>query len=1203
MNQLIKLLGAAIIGWLCLSNTLAQNKNDYLGRSPIPPSPEAAALGKYGDIPVSYYTGIPEINIPLTEISDGKLTLPISLSYHSGGHRVEEVGSWVGLGWTLNSGGVVTRVVRGFPDEINEKWNDYFNKPPSALFDGTQLTANEKFAYLSAANEGCIDLERDFYFFNFNGNSGKFFFDWNNNLVVSSNRPIKIEPVYVLISRDNPSLEIQKWIITDDRGVRYEFDEVERTYQINVSSWVPKCHRNSDKFNSSWYLSRLTDANQEDEITLEYEGFAFEYPMVPVERREYLIGSSAPLTTEGGFVGSATQLSYSSKRIRKIKSSHNPVVIEFITAPERRRDIANENLTTNIPRDSNYDGTNGNVKALNRVIIYYNGIEERSFELVQNYSIGRLALEKINEFSDGRLVSPPHIFEYSGFIPDYKSKAQDHWGFYNQIGNSTLIPFRDLNPLDIRGPIIEMLGDAGVYGAVRTPDFEGSKSGVLKSITYPTRGKTEFTYELNDYSFVQGTDVSSYNEYVKENRALSASHSGQRINETGLKSTSVDLMLTEETPAKIKMYGFAGTSAATQNTRPTATLYDATGNKVSGITLISDGAGNFQEKTDYKILPAGQYRLEAKVPLANPDENPYAIIEVNYLKTTSSRIVKKPTGGVRIAQITDVPTTGTPLIRKFSYKINDDPEKSSGVIYHEAKYAYEFTKIFGGTFDPGTGSITPEGESQIIVRLAQNRSIFGDTQGSHIGYAEVHVEQGAGSFTNGKTIYKFNSPINYSDGISEEFPFQSPDNSQAHKTGLLKEQVDYKKTDTGFIPVRKITNTYDFKDFGILSTKIAFKGGGVTGPQYLYKYILGRYLLNMGFAQLIESKEELLYQDKAATNRSESQFDTNLQKVKRQIRHLSDRSQIATEFYYAEDYQSPGEAISLMRDFNMMGIPVEIITKRKVENSEEIVSGQYTKFQKILEGNKNKIRVREEYKLDVEGSLPSGNFSPSADNANGIPDQNYSSQAVAEKYDARSRALQYTFRNGITKSYIWDYFGEFPIAEVTNAKSADIAFTSFESSQKGQWEFTLTRQTVDSTQSRTGEKSYKLGAGSITKNGLDSTKAYVISFWVKGAPVKLDGEVTAKQGETVNGWTYYEKQIVNQSKITISGDAHIDELRLFPYGSEMTTYCYDPMVGLLSSSDANGRTNFYQYQLNRLKSVRDSDQNIIKLFDYQYKKN
>src|SRR5450432_1900480 len=82
-------------------------------------SPTAASLGKYADIPVSYHTGIPQINIPLYTIKAGPISLPIGLSYHASGLKVIENASWVGAGWSLDAGGVVTRTVMGQPDEKN----------------------------------------------------------------------------------------------------------------------------------------------------------------------------------------------------------------------------------------------------------------------------------------------------------------------------------------------------------------------------------------------------------------------------------------------------------------------------------------------------------------------------------------------------------------------------------------------------------------------------------------------------------------------------------------------------------------------------------------------------------------------------------------------------------------------------------------------------------------------------------------------------------------------------------------------------------------------------------------------------------------------------------------------------------------------------------------------------------------------------
>lgn len=61
-------------------------------------SPNAAELGKYGKIPVSYFNGLPNISIPLTELKAMNYTLPIYLTYHASGNKPDQHPGWVGLG-------------------------------------------------------------------------------------------------------------------------------------------------------------------------------------------------------------------------------------------------------------------------------------------------------------------------------------------------------------------------------------------------------------------------------------------------------------------------------------------------------------------------------------------------------------------------------------------------------------------------------------------------------------------------------------------------------------------------------------------------------------------------------------------------------------------------------------------------------------------------------------------------------------------------------------------------------------------------------------------------------------------------------------------------------------------------------------------------------------------------------------------------
>jgi hypothetical protein len=120
--KFLSLIGLLSLGLLC--NNLEIYSQGQAVRNVIAPSPNATSLGRYGDIPVNLYAGQEQITIPLYTVADNNINLPIFLSYHGGGIKVEEVESWVGLGWALNAGGVITRTVRGLPDE-NTGFHNY----------------------------------------------------------------------------------------------------------------------------------------------------------------------------------------------------------------------------------------------------------------------------------------------------------------------------------------------------------------------------------------------------------------------------------------------------------------------------------------------------------------------------------------------------------------------------------------------------------------------------------------------------------------------------------------------------------------------------------------------------------------------------------------------------------------------------------------------------------------------------------------------------------------------------------------------------------------------------------------------------------------------------------------------------------------------------------------------------------------------
>jgi len=69
--------------------------------------------------------------------------------------------------------------------------------------------------------------------------------------------------------------------------------------------------------------------------------------------------------------------------------------------------------------------------------------------------------------------------------------------------------------------------------------------------------------------------------------------------------------------------------------------------------------------------------------------------------------------------------------------------------------------------------------------------------------------------------------------------------------------------------------------------------------------------------------------------------------------------------------------------------------------------------------------------------------------------------------------------------------------------------------------------------------------------------------------------------------------------LTVSGIGYIDELRFFPKEAQMTTYIYDPEIGLKCTLDVNSKPLYYEYDnMQRLKQIRDHNGNIIKAYKY-----
>jgi len=193
-------------------------------------------------------------------------------------------------------------------------------------------------------------------------------------------------------------------------------------------------------------------------------------------------------------------------------------------------------------------------------------------------------------------------------------------------------------------------------------------------------------------------------------------------------------------------------------------------------------------------------------------------------------------------------------------------------------------------------------------------------------------------------------------------------------------------------------------------------------------------------------------------------------------------------------------------------------------------------------------------------------------------------------YDNKGNILEVSKEKDIHTCYLWGYNQTLPIAKIENAQyfygsSTNEINTPFYTS------FEEDNSNVNTTYFRTGRKCHR---GSFTFNlpmVTGGNNNYILTYWRK-----LSNAST---------WEYVMENVPITSLVSKTigvGYAYIDEVRFYPEGSTMTTYTYDPLIGMTSSTDENNLTTTYDYDtFGRLKQVKDNKGNILKSYDYNYK--
>src|SRR5665647_2688421 len=348
---------------------------------PAPLSPNAAALGKYGEVPVSLYTGIPNISIPLYDIAVKGFHLPILLSYHAGGIKVEDVPSWVGMGWSLNAGGVLNRQQQGIPDEkmtaLNIKggymndianllsngyvnlektiWSNKLNRVCAAR-DPLLDNYNSPYNHMNTVNN-TYDTESDQYYFNCGNESAKFIMNQadqcftipSSTYIITNNGPINYQGNYQV------SDFFSQWIVKNDKGVEFVFGK-SRINPDEVDMEITAPFGKTEPSVNSWFINEIKLPSGE-QIVFTYDYISYDLRM----NQTYSFASINPTTIP--------ERKTSFTKVLRLKEINFPLGKVVFVPGNTRADLVGD-------------------KVLDRIEIYHKGatgfVLDKSFKLITN---------------------------------------------------------------------------------------------------------------------------------------------------------------------------------------------------------------------------------------------------------------------------------------------------------------------------------------------------------------------------------------------------------------------------------------------------------------------------------------------------------------------------------------------------------------------------------------------------------------------------------------------------------------------------------------------------------------------------------------------------------------------------------------------------------------------------------------------------
>lgn len=450
--------------------------------------PDVSSFQKVNFLPVSNYTGRAKIDISFHEINLEGLKIPISLSYNTGGIKSNDISSSVGLNWSLNTGGIISKTTQDVDDfrvgiaesydweqHITSKysphgWLSYYTKftPPA----GTQITGRDNLPDIFNVSAPGLNLS-------FTHNVASHL-PYNNGYIEPFARTevSGYLPNGNLINLTNPGpYDASPFIIDSDNSI-----EIEETYgTINTGAWgIEMGIVNSNTYDCEFFIDGgyLSNAGLYGINKFKIKSDkGFEYIFDKIDSSQYVYNRDTnPIGTYNTL---AHNLSVSSYHLSKIIDTKTTNYVEFeyeayvqgFSEIIDNTDIVNYYNTQYTTSTMNSKGLWMKQPKLNRLkkIYFKEGTIEFNYDLLREDVPGEKALTSIvlfdnnhNQIKKMNLVHDYYITNYSQITPfskrlklkevvEFGINSSDTGHKYKLTYDSNSLPLRNLAVSDLFG--------------------------------------------------------------------------------------------------------------------------------------------------------------------------------------------------------------------------------------------------------------------------------------------------------------------------------------------------------------------------------------------------------------------------------------------------------------------------------------------------------------------------------------------------------------------------------------------------------------------------------------------------------------------------------------------------------------------------------------------------------------------------------